>query len=183
MLAHEKVVALGEIGMDFYHPAPEPLTEEEYRARQEEVFRSQLELAAELNLGVVIHQRNSFDAIMEIMEPFHGAIQAVFHCFSGDLAQAESLLRLGHLISFTGIVTYDNAGDVQETARAVPLDRFMVETDAPYLAPVPFRGKQRCQPAHTRVTAEHIASLRAIPLEDLAAATTSTAEAFFSLPR
>lgn len=180
MLAHEKTVALGEIGMDFYHPAPKPLSAEEYRDRQRSAFAAQLDVAAEFGIGVVIHQRNSFDAVMEIMEPYHGRVRAVFHCFSGDWAQAKRLLDLGHLISFTGIVTYKNAAEVQEAARLAPLDKFMVETDAPYLAPVPDRGK-RCEPAHTRRTAEHIAALRGISLEDLAAATTQTAESFFSL--
>ncbi len=181
LLAHEKIIALGEIGMDFYHPAPEPFTEEAYRKKQEDVFRAQLDLAQELDMPVVIHQRESYEAIMAIMEPYHGKVRAVFHCFSNGIQEAEHLLALGHLISFTGIVTYKNAAEVQETARQLPLDRFMVETDAPYLAPVPHRGK-RCEPAFTRDTAAHIATLRGISLEDLAAATTPTAEGFFAFP-
>ena len=110
-----------------------------------------------------------------------GRVRAVFHCFSNGPAEARRLIDLGHLVSFTGIVTYPNAAEVQKAATSVPLDSFMVETDAPYLAPVPRRGK-RCEPAFTRFTAQHIAALRRIPLRDLADATSRTAENFFSLP-
>ena len=181
MMDHPRIAALGEIGMDFYHPAPEPLTEVGYRARQADFFRAQLDLAVEMSLPVVIHQRNSFDTIMEIMAPYHDKVRAVFHCFSGDAAEARHLIDLGHLVSFTGIVTYKSAADVQEAARELPLDQFMVETDAPYLAPVPHRGK-KCEPGYTRNTAEFIAGLRGITLEKLAKATTQTAEAFFRFP-
>ena len=181
MTKEPKVVAIGEIGMDFYHPAPAPLGEDENRARQEEFFRAQLDLAIELEMPVVIHQRESFEAIMEVMESYHHRVRGVFHCFSGDLAEARHLIELGHLVSFTGIATYKNAPQVQATARDLPLESFMVETDAPYLAPVPHRGK-KCEPAFTRATAEFIAELRGIPLEELASATTATATRFFSLP-
>jgi TatD DNase family protein len=181
MTRHQKIVAIGEIGLDFFHPAPEPLTEDQYRARQEEVFIAQLDLAIELDLPVVIHQRNSFHEIMEVMAPYHGKVRAVFHCFVNSPAQAAQLIDRGHLVSFTGFATYKNAPEVQQAATAVPLDKFMVETDAPYLSPVPHRGK-RCEPAFTRHTAEHIAALRGISLEELAKATTATAQTFFNLP-
>ncbi|MEM7145187.1 MAG: TatD family hydrolase [Verrucomicrobiota bacterium] len=181
MTAHDKVLAIGEIGLDFYHPAPEPLTEDQYRSHQEEVFRAQLDLAAELDLPVVIHQRNSYHEILEVMAPYHGKVRAVFHCFVNTTADALNLIDHGHLVSFTGIATYKNAPEVQEAARDLPLDKIMVETDAPYLSPVPHRGK-RCEPAFTRNTAEHIANLRGISFEEFAQATTQTAQAFFNLP-
>jgi TatD DNase family protein len=181
MTRHEKVLGIGEIGLDFFHPAPEPLSENQYRIRQEEVFAAQLDLAVELNLPVVIHQRNSFDEILEVMRPYHGKVQAVFHCFVNGPAEAAQLIEYGYLVSFTGIASYKNAPEVQEAAKSAPLDKFMLETDAPYLSPVPHRGK-RCEPAYTSHTARHIASLRGISLEEVAEATTATAQAFFKLP-
>jgi TatD DNase family protein len=108
-------------------------------------------------------------------------LRAVFHCFGKPPEALGQVLALGHLVSFTGIVTFKNAAAVRESALAVPADRFMVETDCPFLAPMPYRGK-RCEPTHTRTTAEHIASLRGQTLAALAAQTTATAEAFFHFP-
>jgi TatD DNase family protein len=102
------------------------------------------------------------------------------HCFSGSLAQAREVVELGHFVSFTGIVTFKNAGDVRQTAATVPLDRIMVETDAPYLAPEPHRG-QRCEPAFVRETAALIANIRGLTFESFAAQTTRTADAFFGI--
>jgi TatD DNase family protein len=104
----------------------------------------------------------------------------VFHCFGNTPDQAREILALGHLVSFTGIVTFKNAALVRDVVAAIPLDSFMVETDCPYLAPVPHRGT-RCEPAHTRLVAEKIAELRGVSLQEIAAATTRTAEAFFRL--
>ena len=109
-------------------------------------------------------------------------MRGVFHCFGGTLDQAREVIALGHLVSFTGIVTFKNAPIVHATAAAVPAGSFMVETDCPYLAPVPFRGK-RCEPAHTRLVAEKIAQLRGETLEQTAHATTQTAHHFFRLDR
>ncbi len=175
-----RVAAIGEIGLD-YHRLPEDAAEVERTKRlQAEVFRAQLQLAAETGHNAVIHQRDSWDDTLAILKEFTGKMRGVFHCFGGTLAQAEELFALGHLVSFTGIVTFKNAAVAQETARAVPLDRFMVETDCPYLAPVPHRGK-RCEPAHTRFVAEKIAALRGVSVEEIAAATTATARGFFRL--
>src|SRR5205085_12702810 len=106
----------------------------------------------------------------------------VFHCFGGSLEQAQQVIDPGHLVSFTGMVTFKNGVAVRDVAAQIPLNKFMVETDCPYLAPVPFRGK-RCEPAHTRIVAETIANARGIPLEDVARATTATAEGFFRFNR
>jgi TatD DNase family protein len=177
-----RVVALGEIGLD-YHRLPEnPAEAEAHRQRQADLFRAQLELAVELGLNAVIHQRDSWDDTLKILGEFTGKVRGVFHCFGGTLEQAQEVLALGHLVSFTGIVTFKNARQVQATAQDVAIDGFMVETDCPYLAPAPDRGK-RCEPAHTRRVAEQIAQLRGVSLEAIAARTTATAREFFRFGR
>jgi TatD DNase family protein len=202
-----RVVALGETGLD-YHRLPsvelakerntqvfaktlQTSTEEQieadihdgaYKSKQASLFQQQLDLAAELDLNVVIHQRDAWDDTLEIMQPYSGKLRGVFHCFGGSMEQAGEVIARGHLVSFTGIVTFKNGANVREVAAQIPLDQFMVETDCPYLAPVPFRGK-RCEPAHTRIVAEAIAAARGIPLEEIARATTATAETFFRFKR
>jgi TatD DNase family protein len=201
-----RVVAIGETGLDYHHlPSVEAAkqknvqvfsalqsgTEEQleasiedgaYKSKQADLFEEQLDLAVELGLNVVIHQRDAWDDTLEIMGPYSGRLRGVFHCFGGTLEQANEVLDLDHLVSFTGIVTFKNGADVREVAAKVPLWKFMVETDCPYLAPVPFRGK-RCEPAHTRLVAESIASARGISFEEVAEATTATAEEFFRFNR
>jgi TatD DNase family protein len=153
-----------------------------YKSKQASLFEQQLDLAVELGLNVVIHQRDAWDDTLEMMRPYTGKVRGVFHCFGGSIEQADEVLALEHLVSFTGIVTFKNGANVREVAAQVPLWKFMVETDCPYLAPVPFRGK-RCEPAHTRIVAEAVAAARGIPLEEVAAATTETAEKFFRFSR
>ena len=202
-----RVVAIGETGLDYHHlPSVEAAkgkkvqvfaralqgeTEEEieaniqdgsYKSRQASLFQQQLDLATELGFNVVIHQRDAWDDTLEIMRPYSGRLHGVFHCFGGTLEQANEVLDLGHLVSFTGIVTFKNGASVREVAAQVPLDKFMVETDCPYLAPAPFRGK-RCEPAHTRLVAESIGTARSVSLEEVARATTATAETFFRFNR
>ena len=202
-----RVVAIGETGLDYHHlPSVEAAkeknvqvfaralqgeTEEEieaniqdgaYKSRQASLFQQQLDLATELGLNVVIHQRDAWDDTLEIMAPYSGRLHGVFHCFGGTLEQANEVLDRGHLVSFTGIVTFKNGTSVRDVAAQIPLHKFMVETDCPYLAPVPFRGK-RCEPAHTRLVAESIATARGILLEDAAEMTTQTAEEFFRFNR
>ncbi len=174
------VVAIGEAGLDYFRRTPERVAAE--KSTQAAVFTAQLELAAELGLNVVIHERESWDDTLAILAPFAGKVRAQFHCFGKSLAYAEAVLAQNHVVSFTGIVTFKNAAVVQETAARLPAGAFMVETDCPYLAPVPFRGK-RCEPAHTRCTADFIAALRQQPLTELAAETTAVAEAFFRFDR
>jgi TatD DNase family protein len=153
-----------------------------YKSKQASLFEQQLDLAVELGLNVVIHQRDAWEDTLEIMRPYAGKVRGVFHCFGGSLEQANEVLDQDHLVSFTGIVTFKNGANVREVARQVPLWKFMVETDCPYLAPVPFRGK-RCEPAHTRIVAETIAAARGISLDEIAEATTETAEKFFRFDR
>jgi TatD DNase family protein len=188
---HPKVVALGEIGIDYFHPLKEEASLEEiasWKKNQVTVFQQQLDLAVELGLNVIIHQRDvagsnaAWDDTLRILKPYTKKLRAVFHCFGGTPAQAEAVIALGHLISFTGIVTFKNAPLVRATAVAISADAYMVETDCPYLAPDPYRG-QRSEPWHTRLVAEKIAQLRGLTLEEVAAATTKTAETFFKLKK
>ena len=200
------VVAIGETGLDYHSLPSEKVAKEKqvqvmsalrtetdeeieaqirdgaYKSKQASLFEQQLDLAVELGLNVVIHQRDAWADTLEIMKPYTGKLRGVFHCFGGSLEQANEVLDLDHLVSFTGIVTFKNGASVREVAAEIPLWKFMVETDCPYLAPVPFRGK-RCEPAHTRIVAEAIAAARSVPLQEIAEATTETAENFFKFNR
>src|SRR5213075_312799 len=201
-----RVVAIVETGLDYHRLPSEKVaketqvqvmsalrteTDEEieaqirdgaYKSKQASLFQQQLDLAVELGLNAVIHQRDAWEDTVKIMQPYTGKLRGVFHCFGGTLDQANEVLGLDHLVSFTGIVTFKNGAAVREVATQIPLWKFMVETDCPYLAPVPFRGK-RCEPAHTRIVAESIATARGILLEDVAEMTTQTAEEFFRFNR
>src|SRR5438445_3466300 len=202
-----RVVAIGETGLD-YHSLPSKATAKDkkvqvfanalqgeteeqidasikdgaYKSKQAILFEQQLDLAVELGLNVVIHQRDAWDDTLEIMQPYTDKLRGVFHCFGGTLEQANEVLGLDHLVSFTGIVTFKNGASVRAVAAQIPLWKFMVETDCPYLAPVPFRGK-RCEPAHTRIVAETIAAAREVPLEEITDATPETAENVFQFNR
>ncbi len=180
LAAASRVAAIGETGLDYHRLPDDPEQVAGVKSRQAASFRQQLALAANLGLNVVIHQRDAWDDTLSILREYTGRLRGVFHCFGGTPAQAEEVLALGHLVSFTGIVTFKNGATVRETAAAVLADRFMVETDCPYLAPVPFRGK-RCEPAHTRETAVAVAQARGETLEAVAAQTTATAQGFFRL--
>ena len=199
LAAHPKVAAIGETGLDYHRlpseqlassPAISALQAEmtsdteaaiidgSYKAAQAEAFGAQLDLATELGLNVVLHQRDAWEDTLEILRAYTGRLRGVFHCFGNTPDQAREILALGHLVSFTGIVTFKNATLVRKVVAAIPLDAFMVETDCPYLAPVPHRGS-RCEPAHTRLVAAQIAEVRGVDIEEIAAATTRTAESFF----
>ncbi len=177
-----RVVAIGEIGLDYHHLPDSAVKAAMNKERQAELFRRQLELTAELGLNAVIHQRDSWENTLKILREFTGRVRGVFHCFGETIEQVREVLALGHLVSFTGIVTFKNARQVQATAQDMPFDQFMVETDCPYLAPVPDRGK-RCEPAHTRKVAEQIAQLRGVSVEEIASRTTETAREFFRFGR
>jgi len=177
-----RVVAIGEIGLDYHHLPENPFEAIANKKRQAALFRQQLELTAELGLNAVIHQRDSWHDTLAILREFTGRVRGVFHCFGGTIEQAREVISLGHLVSFTGIVTFKNARQVQDTAREVAFDQFMVETDCPYLAPTPDRGK-RCEPSHTRRVAIQIAHLRGLTVEEIAERTTATAREFFKFAR
>lgn len=176
--ADPKVAAIGETGLDYHRLPEDPEMAAGIKARQAASFRQQLDLATDLGLNAVIHQRDAWEDALAILSAYTGRLRGVFHCFGGTPSQAREVIALGHLVSFTGIVTFKNGVSVRETAASVPADRYMVETDCPYLAPVPFRGK-RCEPAHTRETAVVVAQARGESLETVAQQTTATAERFF----
>ncbi|MCW1924171.1 TatD family hydrolase [Luteolibacter arcticus] len=178
-----RVCGIGETGLDYYHPAPEGWTEETFRERQRLLLDAHFELAAEADLNVVIHTRDtkgdaSFQDALAIYRRYAAKVRAVFHCFIGPEANAREVIALGGLVSFGGVATFKNAADVLATATAVPADSFLLETDSPYLAPVPHRG-QRNEPAYVRHVAEHLAQHRGITLQQLASQTEATASAFF----
>jgi TatD DNase family protein len=175
-----QVVALGEMGLDHHHPPQDGSPVAEWHARQIRVFTAQLDLAEELGLPVIIHQRESSSAVLALMRERAGKLRAVFHCFTGSADEARLLIDLGFHVSFTGVVTYKNAADVAACAAALPLDRVMIETDCPYLAPVPHRGG-RNEPAYLRHTAAFLAERRGLSLEAFASATSATARDFFRL--
>lgn len=179
---HPKVAAIGEIGLDYYRlPSSQggsPEDDARYKAKQAEIFQQQLEIAAESGLNCVLHQRASFDDTLAQFKPFAGRVRGVFHCFGESVERLQAILALGSLVSYTGIVTFKNGQNIREAVIATPLDRFMLETDCPYLAPVPYRGK-RCEPAFVKEISEAVAQVKGCSLEELSAATCRTAETFF----
>lgn len=180
---HPKVVALGETGLDYFRlPSKKeggsPTDDEPIKARQAELFRQHLEVAADLGLNCVIHQRDSMEDTIAQLQPFASRVKAVFHCFAGPGAALGQILEMGSLVSYTGILTFKNGQNVRDALAATPMDRFMLETDSPYLAPIPFRGK-RCEPAYVRETSLVAAEVTKSTLQELSAATCSTAEGFF----
>lgn len=180
-----RVCAIGETGLDYYHPAPEGWDEEAFRNRQREFLHQHFQLAAAAKLNVVIHTRDregdaSFEDALAIYGEYRASVRAVFHCFIGPWENAVRVLNRGGLLSFGGVATFKSAHQVRETARQCPAGRFMIETDAPYLAPEPHRG-QRNEPALMRNTAERLAQLRGETLEALALHTGNTADDFFRL--
>lgn len=171
LATHPKVVAIGEIGLDYYwNKAPHDL--------QEQLFRAQLGLARDLGLPVVIHSRDAQADTVRILRDAARGQPGVMHSFSGDWAYAEACLDVGFLLSLSGPVTFPKASALHEVARRAPLERILTETDCPYLAPQPYRGK-RNEPAYVRLVAERIAALREQPLEQIAAAVWQNAETFF----
>lgn len=177
LAAHPKVVAIGETGLDYHHlPAPEEV--EHYKTCQAEIFEQQLEVATELRMNCIIHQRDSFEATLKQLAPWSGKVRGVFHCFGGDATAMRRVTDMGSLISFTGIVTFKNAQTVRDTIAATPMDRFMLETDCPFLAPVPYRGK-RCEPAYVREIATTVTEVKGCSLDELSRATCATARQFF----
>lgn len=158
LAARPKVIAVGEIGLDFHYDTPDP-------ALQREVFRAQMALAAELGLPVSVHDRDAHGPSLEIVREFPG-VRGVFHCFSGSVETARELTALGWYLGFTGVVTFKNAKKTAAVAADAPLDRILIETDCPYLAPEPFRGR-RCDSSLLRYTGARIAELRGMAPEAL----------------
>jgi len=169
---HPRVIAIGECGLDYYYDKSD-------RQAQRERFRAHIEAARETGLPLVVHTREAEEDTAEILDAAvkGGGVRGVLHCFTGSAELARKALDLGFFISLSGIVTFKNARDLQETAKQVPLESLLVETDAPFLAPVPNRGKT-CEPAFVADTAAFVAELRGEAPEELAQATTAN---FFKL--
>jgi len=173
---NEKVVAIGETGLDFHYNFSD-------RPSQRRVFAEQLRIARELNLPVVVHSREAFDETVAILQEYgKGVKKVVFHCFSGTAQQAKVALDYGFYLSFTGVVTFKNAGDICRAAKIVPPDKLMIETDCPYMSPEPMRKQKVNEPALMIHTASFLAELKGMDLADFAEAVTATSKAFFCLP-
>ena len=180
---HPKVVALGETGLDYHRlPSKEPgataADDDRYKTKQAALFRQHLEVAAELELNCVIHQRDSLEDTLAQLQPFADRLRGVFHCFANDAATMRRIVAMGSLVSFTGILTFKNGQNIRDALGATPLDQFMLETDCPFLAPMPYRGK-RCEPAYVKEISEVAAQVKGCSLDDLSTATCATAERFF----
>lgn len=169
---NDTVVAIGEIGLDFYRNISDPKI-------QIDVFIRQLELAQNKNLPVIIHNREADEEIINTLKDFQ-PVNGVAHCFSSDLETANKLLDLGLYISFAGNLTYKNSG-LPEVVENVPLDKILVETDSPYLSPIPFRGKEN-EPSRVRLVAEKIAEIKGISFDEVATITRKNTETLFNLP-
>ena len=172
LCCHEKVKAIGEIGLDYYY-------EDIPREIQKKAFRMQMALANELDMPVIIHEREAHDDGMRIVKEFP-KVKGVFHCYSGSAEMARQLVNMGWYIGFTGVLTFKNARKAVETAASVPLERIVLETDCPFMAPEPYRGK-RNDPGYLPKMAEKLAEIRGISVEEAIAATTENAKRLYRI--
>ena len=172
MAQHPKVKAIGEIGADYYY-------ETIPREIQLKAFRMQMELAKELDMPVIVHERNAHDDGMKVVKEFKG-VTGVFHCYSGSAEMARQLVDMGWYIGFTGVLTFKNARKAVETAERIPLDRIVLETDCPFMAPEPFRGR-RNDPGYLFRMAERLAEIRGISVEEVHAVTTENAKKLYRI--
>ncbi len=168
-----KVVAIGEIGLDYYW-------DKSFVDLQKEVFIKQIKLANKLNLPIVVHDREAHKDCYDILKENNKGSKVVLHCFSGSVEFMRECIKEGWLIALGGVVTFKNAIKMKEVAKEVPLDKLVLETDSPYLTPVPFRGKEN-KPAYVRYVAEEIANLRGISINEIINITTRNAEEFFGI--
>ena len=170
---HEKVKAIGEIGLDYHY-------EDIPREIQQKAFRMQMELAKELDMPVIIHERDAHDDGMRIVKEFP-TVKGVFHCYSGSAEMARQLVNMGWYIGFTGVLTFKNARKTVETAASIPLDRIVLETDCPYMAPDPFRGK-RNDPGYLYRMAEKLAEIRGVSVEEIRCITYENGKRLYRIP-
>ena len=172
LASREKVMAIGEIGLDYvYEDVP--------RAQQQVAFRKQMALAAELDMPVIIHQRDAYEDALKIVDEFP-TVKGVFHCFSGSLEYAKEVVKRGYYMGFTGVITFKNARKAVEVAQWAPLDKLLLETDCPYMAPEPYRGR-RCDSTMLPRMAEKIAELRGLSPEQIAKITRENALRLFRM--
>jgi TatD DNase family protein len=171
-LIHPRIVAVGEIGLDYYY-------DHSPRDVQNQVFRSQMQVAADLGLPVEIHTRDAEEDTLQVLQEFAGRVRGILHCFTGTQSLADGALAIGYNISVSGVVTFKNADALRSVVKSVPLDRLHLETDAPFLTPAPFRGKKN-EPAMLLHTAQAVADLKGVTLDELARITNENAEKMFS---
>lgn len=169
----KKVVAIGEIGLDYHYRT-------DNKELQKEVFIKQIEFANSVNLPVVVHSRDAIGNTIEILKQYPSKRESLLHCYAGSVESAKILMKLGFSFSFGGVVTFANAKNTVEVVKQLPLDRILIETDCPYLSPVPFRGK-RNEPKNVVYIADTIAKIKGITLEEVAKVTTENAERIFKL--
>ena len=170
---NKKVVAVGEVGLDYYW-------DKSFNDVQQDVFRKQIKLANKLNLPLVVHDREAHKDTFDIIKEENNGPKVLFHCFSGSVEFMRECVKEGWYIALGGVVTFKNAVKIKEVAKEVPLDKLVLETDSPYLTPVPHRGKPN-KPAYVKYVAEEIAKLRGVSYEEIADLTSTNAERFFSL--
>lgn len=169
----EKVVAIGEVGLDYHWPEPS-------HAVQQDVFIKQVKLAIECDIPIDIHDREAHGDTMEILRQYGKGIRGVFHCYSGSLEMAKELLKMGFYIGFTGTMVFPKSKKLKEIAATIPLDRILIETDCPYLTPPPFRGK-RNEPAYVQYVANEIASLRGMDVKEIETITVENGKRIFGI--
>ena len=173
LTSHPKVVAVGETGLDYYY-------DHSPRELQRRVFAQFIEIAKETKLPIVVHERDAFTDAAELLGHQGASLRGVIHCFTGTREAADAYLSLGFYLSFTGIITFKNAAALREVVRSVPLEKMLVETDSPFLTPVPFRGK-RNEPAFVVHVAGAIAAVKGIPVDEVARITTANVRELFGI--
>jgi len=164
--------AVGEIGLDYYWDLS-------FKSQQLTAFRQQIEWAVQHKLPIVIHSRNSLDDCIDVVKPFNGKVMGIYHCFSGSLEQANKIIELGFYLGIGGVLTYKNSG-LAEVVKEIPLENIVLETDAPYLTPVPFRGK-RNESSYLKYVAQKLAEIKKITTDEVASITTQNAERIFKI--
>ncbi|MGM0877662.1 MAG: TatD family hydrolase [Bacillota bacterium] len=176
LASHPKVVAIGEMGLDYYwDKSPKDI--------QKEVFRKQIQLAKEVQLPIIIHNRDATEDVVKILQEENASeVGGIMHCFTGSLEVAKQCIDMNFYLSFGGPVTFKNAKKPKEVAKEIPIDRLLIETDCPYLTPHPFRGK-RNEPSYVKYVAEQIAELRALSVEEVARKTSDNAKKLFGITR
>ena len=173
LATHNKVVAIGEIGLDYYW-------DKTYIEEQKEMFKKQILLANELNLPIVVHDREAHKDCIDILKENNTSSNVIFHCFSGSVEMMKECVKSGWYIALGGVVTFKNAKKMKDVAKEVPLENLMLETDSPYLTPVPYRGKEN-QPAYVKYVAEEIANLRNESVDNIIRITSENAEKVFKI--
>ncbi len=174
LAGHRSVVAIGEMGLDYFHRLSD-------RARQRQFFEAQLNLAAETTRPVVIHCREAVDDAIAVLRSFP-TVRSVFHCFTGTVDEAVRIVEAGHMLGFTGPITYKKNDELREAVRLTPIERILVETDAPYLSPEPVRSQKTCEPAFVAHTLAMVARVKGILLQEADRATTENTNRFYGMP-